>query len=352
MRIVGRRAELAGGVERSCNDLRARTRMVLLELAEPVAEADPGAEGPVTETEEPISQDAGEEGGLEPAQPLPQSKDASLLPQARIAVPQRLVPPMGAPRSPGRTDGLRTGWQIGAGGKLYIPRRGLCYDSTQPSTRKAAFSRTLPRREVVHAENEVGEDHALLVRLLGTHQKAVESSPVKRLDARRLVSPPKAQSAQSCSPSPGMTVCTVEGARDLSFTSSMGRLGKAGGPRMAPTRRSAALWPGATAPPPADSTGVAERAEPSRLDGRSDEADVPADAPLRRAKTVQIELPPSTPPRSASQPQLASPEPAALAKTAPSALPGRASVGSTSPVREGHGRRDSSLASLRSARSG
>ena len=353
MRIVGRRAELAGGVERSCNDLRARTRMVLLELAEPVAEADPGAEGPVTETEEPISQDAGEEGGLEPAQPLPQSKDASLLPQARIPVPQRLVPPMGAPRSPGRTDGLRTGWQIGAGGKLYIPRRGLCYDiRAQPSTRKAAFGRTLPTRDAVHAENEVGEDHALLVRLLGTHQKAVESSPVKRLDARRLVSPPKAQSTQSCSPSPGMTVCTVEGARDLSFTSSMGRLGKAGGPRMAPTRRSAAPWPGATAPPPADSTGVAERAEPSRLDGRSDEADVPADAPLRRAKTVQIELPPSTPPRSASQPQLASPEPAALAKTAPSALPGRASVGSTSPVREGHGRRDSSLASLRSARSG
>ena len=174
--------------------------MVLLELAEPVAEADPGAEGPVTETEEPSSQDAGEEGGLEPAQPLPQSKDACLLPQARIAVPQRLVPPMGAPRSPGRTDGLRTGWQIGAGGKLYIPRRGLSYDvSAQPSTRKAAFGRTLPTRDAVHAENEVGEDHALLVRLLGTHKKAVESSPVKRLDARRLVSPPKAQSAQSCS---------------------------------------------------------------------------------------------------------------------------------------------------------
>ena len=53
--------------------------MVLLELAEPVAEAGPGAEGPVTETEEPISQDAGEEGGLEPAQPLPQSESAALL---------------------------------------------------------------------------------------------------------------------------------------------------------------------------------------------------------------------------------------------------------------------------------
>ena len=289
--------------------------MVLLELAEPVAEADPGAEGPVTEKEEPSSQDAGEEGGLEPAPPLPQSKSAAPLPQARIAVPQRLVPALGAPRFPGRTDGLRTGWQIGAGGKLYIPKG----DAAVPRTsRKAAFGRTLPTRDAVHAENEVGEDHALLVRLLGTHKKAVESSPVKRLAARRLVSPPK---AQSCSPRPGMTVCTEEGTGDLSFTSSMGRLGRAGGPRMAPrpgasrAADAAALWPGATAPPPADSTGVAERAEPSSLEGRSDEADVPTDAPpsaergaapLRRVKTVQIELPPSTPPRSTSDPQEAS----------------------------------------------
>ena len=348
--------------------MRALPPMVLLEETQPVVEPSPRENDLVTEKEDPSSQDtrAPQEGGVEAAQPLPQSKSAALLPQARIAVPRRLVPPLGPPRSPGRTDGLRAGWQFGAGGKLYIPNGDKAsvgeigaHPAAVPRTSRAAFGRTLPTRDGGHAENEVVGDHALLVRLLGTRKKAIESSPVKRLAVRCLVSPP---STQSCSPRPGMMHCN-EGSRELSFASSMGRMGRAGGPRMA-RRPGAALWPGATAPPApptpptrqaalaADSMGEAERAEPPNLDSRFDEADVPADAPpsaargaapLQRVRTVQITLPPS---RSASEPQLA------LAKTTPSAFSGRASALTTSTLREGERRRGSNFASLQDARSG
>ena len=342
--------------------------MVLLEEAQPVEEPSAREEGLVTD-KEPSSQDtcATQEGGLEPAQPLPQSKSAARLSQAHIAVPQRLVPPLGPPRSPGRTDGLRAGWQFGTGGKPYIPKGEEttlffvgeigAHPAVVPGTSRAAFGRTLPTPDAVHAESEVVGDHSLLVRLLGTHKKAVESSPVKRLAARCLVSPP---TTQSCSPRPGMMVCNVKGSRDISFASSMGRMGRAGGPRMAGRPGGGALWPGATAPtapptPPTrqatlatNSTGKAEQAEPPSLDSRFDEADVPPSAargaaPLQRVRTVQITLPPS---RSASESQLS------LAKTAPSAFSDRASASTTPTLREGERRRGSSFASLHRARSG